>query len=265
MLQFAIPRRAFSLLTLVAVGGILLAIVLAERARRDLVQSNQSVIHSLDVERQFQSLLSTVLETERACQPAAATRDAEGSLTCERSQALVDSQLATVKRLTSDNPEQQRRLTNLSSVIAARMTELKAGLDGTGRGTAREIRKEADDAGEAVLSVVRTLIHTGIEEEQRLLAHRQTQLQNAIANRTFVTRILIACLVMAIATILYFWLRIMQLTPLVTLCAWSRTVKLGNEWVTFEEYLQRQFNISVTHAVSPDELAKILAEHPMPG
>jgi hypothetical protein len=76
-----------------------------------------------------------------------------------------------------------------------------------------------------------------------------------------VTRLLLGCLVVVIGSVLYFWLRVARLEPLVTLCAWSRTIKLGDEWVSFEVYLQRQFNIKVTHAVSPEELAKILEEH----
>ncbi|MBI1176865.1 hypothetical protein GC207_05445 [bacterium] len=48
-----------------------------------------------------------------------------------------------------------------------------------------------------------------------------------------------------------------QVDTLVTICAWSRTVQHNGEWISFEEYLRRRFNIQVSHGISPDELTKL--------
>lgn len=47
---------------------------------------------------------------------------------------------------------------------------------------------------------------------------------------------------------------------LVTLCAWSNTVKYGGEWVSFEKYLERRFGLMATHGISPAALQKLDAE-----
>ena len=47
---------------------------------------------------------------------------------------------------------------------------------------------------------------------------------------------------------------------LVTLCAWSNTVKYGGEWISFDTYLKRRFGVTTTHGISPDALEKMEAE-----
>jgi hypothetical protein len=43
----------------------------------------------------------------------------------------------------------------------------------------------------------------------------------------------------------------------VTLCAWTRSVEYEGEWISFEEYLRRKFDISSTFGMSPDALSQI--------
>ncbi|HXG70207.1 MAG TPA: GAF domain-containing protein [Gemmatimonadaceae bacterium] len=51
---------------------------------------------------------------------------------------------------------------------------------------------------------------------------------------------------------------------LVTMCAWSNTVKYEGEWITFERYLERRFGLITTHGISPKELEKLEAEDRAP-
>jgi hypothetical protein len=47
-----------------------------------------------------------------------------------------------------------------------------------------------------------------------------------------------------------------RVSGLVTMCAWSRTVEFQGEWISFEEYLKRRFNIDTSHGISPAEAEK---------
>ena len=118
----------------------------------------------------LQALLAAILDTEHACQPTGSD-DAERRTACERSQKVVDSQLATVKGLTTDNAEQQERLHRLTSLVAPRMNELRRGFDSAVRSTS-PIDTVAVQSKIAVVSDVRSLVQAGVEEEQRLLAER---------------------------------------------------------------------------------------------
>ena len=51
-----------------------------------------------------------------------------------------------------------------------------------------------------------------------------------------------------------------RVNTLVTICAWSRTVEYQGEWISFEEYLLRRFNINTSHGISPAEREKIFKD-----
>lgn len=48
-----------------------------------------------------------------------------------------------------------------------------------------------------------------------------------------------------------------RVQDLVTMCAWSRTVEYEGEWISFEQYLRRRFNINTSHGISPGEAEKV--------
>lgn len=37
----------------------------------------------------------------------------------------------------------------------------------------------------------------------------------------------------------------------VTVCAWTRKIKIGDEWLSFEEFLKRYLGLKVTHGIDP--------------
>ena len=47
---------------------------------------------------------------------------------------------------------------------------------------------------------------------------------------------------------------------LVTMCAWTKTVKYEGEWVSFERYLERRFGLMTSHGISPKGVAAIEAD-----
>lgn len=51
-----------------------------------------------------------------------------------------------------------------------------------------------------------------------------------------------------------------RVNDLVTMCAWSRTVEYQGEWISFEQYLLRRFNINTSHGISPAEVEKAFGD-----
>lgn len=47
---------------------------------------------------------------------------------------------------------------------------------------------------------------------------------------------------------------------LVTVCAWSNTVRYRGEWLRFEQYLSNRFGLATTHGISPRSLAQLDAQ-----
>jgi len=48
-----------------------------------------------------------------------------------------------------------------------------------------------------------------------------------------------------------------RVNALVTVCAWSRTVEYEGEWISFEKYLLKRFNVNTSHGISPEEAEKM--------
>jgi GAF domain-containing protein len=49
-----------------------------------------------------------------------------------------------------------------------------------------------------------------------------------------------------------------DVSDFVTICAWSRKIKIDNQWLTFEEFLQRFLGLKVTHGIEPTLAQAIL-------
>lgn len=47
---------------------------------------------------------------------------------------------------------------------------------------------------------------------------------------------------------------------IVTLCAWSNTVRYQGEWLSFGQYLTRRFGLMATHGISPAAMAQLEGE-----
>ena len=47
---------------------------------------------------------------------------------------------------------------------------------------------------------------------------------------------------------------------LVTLCAWTRTVRYEGEWMSVEKYLQRRYGVIASHGISPEAMAQLEAD-----
>ena len=48
-----------------------------------------------------------------------------------------------------------------------------------------------------------------------------------------------------------------------TICAWTKRIRVNDEWLTIEEFLKKQLHLKLTHGISPeaiDQLAKNEAE-----
>jgi hypothetical protein len=50
------------------------------------------------------------------------------------------------------------------------------------------------------------------------------------------------------------------LTPeeFITLCAWTKRVRVGDRWCSIEDYLLQFHGLTVTHGICPEVMAEIL-------
>ena len=249
-----------------AVAGVGLAVVVTvamaaiqwELYQR-VVASAQWVTHTLDVQRQFDALLTTVTDAETGQRGFLLMRDTEYLAPYRAARAAVEARLQTLRDLTADNPAQQVRLGHLAPLVRAKFAELTETVD-----LASHDHREAaltivaSHRGRDLMDRIRADIHDGVADEERLLARRTSALYRDVARRQYVSWGLVALNAGALAVLLWFVRRLQRLEPLVTVCAWSKTIHFEDQWITFEEYLRRRFHVVITHGISPDHAARLM-------
>jgi integral membrane sensor domain MASE1 len=58
--------------------------------------------------------------------------------------------------------------------------------------------------------------------------------------------------------------QVKRLEDFVTFCAWTGRVRWNDEWVSVERFLRERYNLTVSHGISEDGIAKLLADMPKP-
>ncbi|MEY4916333.1 MAG: hypothetical protein RL616_246 [Verrucomicrobiota bacterium] len=48
-----------------------------------------------------------------------------------------------------------------------------------------------------------------------------------------------------------------ELAKLVTVCAWTQKIRIGDKWMSFEEFIVKELGLSVSHGCAPDAEARL--------
>ena len=245
------------LLPLVLIG---IPAALAVRAERDLEKSFEWVTHTVSVERAVQSLAASLVDAETGQRGFLLTRREIYLEPYEAGRARVGQRVADLRNLTADNPSQQQRLDELQPLMQERLGLIDETIALAKRGehdAALEIVNS--DRGKNSMDRIRGLLRVMDDEEHRLLWLRRREAA-AQAGRT---SLLLFGLLGASAAVggLVFYLvrRLMKVEPVVNMCAYSKTIEYEGEWVSFEEYLRRRFNVATSHSMSPAEFERLRA------
>jgi hypothetical protein len=104
---------------------------------------------------------------------------------------------------------------------------------------------------------IRSGLQSMTEVEAGLLRSRQQSLVRELHRGDMISLGLAAALAVMLIALLVLARGAEHYRNLVTLCAWTRSVEYEGEWISFEEYLRRRFDVSTTHGIAPDALAQI--------
>src|SRR5207249_5742176 len=110
---------------------------------------------------------------------------------------------------------------------------------------------------DSLMTAIRSSLQSMTAEEASLLRGRQQVLVTELRHGDLISLALAAALFLMLIALLVIARGAEHYRNLVTLCAWTRSVEYEGEWISFEEYLRRKFNVSATHGISPDALSQI--------
>ena len=250
---------SFGLASTALVMGALL--LLEWKGGTAATESFEWVSHTLEIQRELTTVEARISEAESSKRGYLLTGQPSFLAPYNAATTDIRYRLINLRRLVADNSAQLRRLLIIESLSRAKLAEF----DST-------IKLERSGQRDAALAVVRasrsdslmTTIRSGLQgmisEEAQLLRNRQKSLVTELQHGDMISLGLAAALAAMLIALLVIARGAEHYRNLVTLCAWTRSVEYEGEWISFEEYLRRKFNLSATHGISPDALTEIQAE-----
>jgi CHASE3 domain sensor protein len=254
-------KRSSTLLFVAGLGAVAIVIVwivvLDWRAERAIDHSFGWVRHTLEVERELSAIQASLADAETAQRGFLLTGTDSYLKPYTDAQRDLPVSMRDVAALVSDNPNQQRRIRSLSVLTRDKLAELDSTIRLARAGQrSAALRLVESNFGEALMIKIRGTIFNALREEESLLADRQEALAEATHTRRALALGLVVALGILLAGIGVALRRVRAYENLVTLCAWSKTVSYEGEWMSFEEYLRRRFDLTASHGISPEAMAQ---------
>ncbi|MCP3399602.1 CHASE3 domain-containing protein [Bradyrhizobium sp. CCGB20] len=168
-------RRVFWQILLLAAGLLVLTVIsagsvyLVNEARKD----SKSVLHTIEVENQINSLLLEVRRAESSARGFLLTRGPDLQSDYEKAVAAIVPALDKLTRQISDNPAQRDNIEKLSSAIETRLDQFSREMNFVKQGqvdNATALIREA--AAGNITTTISNLANAMIREEERLFRIR---------------------------------------------------------------------------------------------
>jgi PAS domain S-box-containing protein len=178
--------------------------VVSHRSTTQLVETARSVAHTRAVLEKLEAVLAQLASAETGARGYIVAGEERYLEPSRAAIAVIDQEVKELRRLTADNPNQQRRLDMLEPLIAGRIALVTEMIDvrkNWGFEAARQLVMTDKDRG--ITDVIRRLISEAEREERGLLQRRDEE----VTRRTRYTTLIIA-----VASLLAF--------ALVALAAW---------------------------------------------
>jgi CHASE3 domain sensor protein len=141
-----------------------------------LIENDAWVAHTYQVRTELADLLSDLKDAETGQRGYLITGDESYLAPYQSSLAAVKSTLGDVRRLTSDNPDQQRRLSAISPLIDAKLAELKQTIDlRRTAGFDAALKVVVTNAGKTYMDQMRSITAEADQEERDLLKLRSEE------------------------------------------------------------------------------------------
>ena len=174
--------------------------------------------------------------------------------------SLIRNDIQQLKTLTDDGLGQRAHIAELQNLVAEQLSLDPEKIAG-GKTDAADTRAVAlTEQGKSTLDKIGRVLFRIREEEGYWLNVRQQRTEdNAIASE-IASVVLIGAVALALLFIVIIRLRLERLQRVVTICAWTGLVYYEGQWIRMDEYLQRRFGLSVSHGLSKEASAKIIAE-----
>jgi CHASE3 domain sensor protein len=257
--QLTQPVRNLILLVMLLPSiSVTVAAFLAHKDHVRIQRSFEGIMHSRDVEKLVYQLVADVVQVEAGQRGYLLTGRLSYLEPFASARSTVTSDLADLRQKVLSYPAQRERLERIDALIADKLETASQtiALENTGQHAAA-VKLVRADQNKKTLETIRAVANEMAEHEQQLLVVPQHELSTRSQYHARVLYALLALNSVSIGCIFILLKSLTKLKSIVRMCAWSRTIEYEGEWISFERYLERRFNIDITHGISPPEAEKL--------
>ncbi len=241
----------------------LLALVMTSwLAHQTIMQFRESfywVIHAYNTFNVLEQTESHIVDAEAGRRGYLLTGRKDYLIPYDNAMALISSNIQQLKTLTSYGLSQRTHIAELQNLVTEQLSLDPEKI--AGQTNAPDARAVAlTEQGKATMDKIGRVLFRMREEEGYWLNVRQQRTEDKAIASEIASVILIGAVALALVIIVFIRLRLERLQRVVTICAWTGLVKYEGQWIRMDEYLQRRFGLSVSHGLSQEASAKIVAE-----
>lgn len=262
-------QRHLLFISAVAAPLILLCVLgfLSHRSQTDQEDSSRWVAHTLRVKASVWVLLALIKDAETSQRGYLLTKDLSFLESYESALQNIPNEFSGLRRLTADNPHQQDRLMKLEPMITAKRDVMAGAVALLQKGNLQDV-SELLHRGQSLMKQIQENINQLDTEEERLLTIRQERLNRSARTHMIESWLTISMAFGGVIVVFLLLRHAHKMEAMAVICAWSKTIRYQEEWMSIEEYLSRRFGITSTHSISPAEMEKMLGsdfEPALPG
>lgn len=178
----------------------------------------------------------------------------------QRSMQAIREDLAELKKETRGISSQQANLALLEKTVNDELVFDPSAVAFAGLNSTNSSVLAMTERGKIKLEHIRRILFQAHEEQEHALSEQQQRAESDVVYTQVMSLVLIIAVALALAMVVVIMLRLEKLQEFVTVCAWTGQVKFQGQWLRLDEYLKRQFGISVSHSLSQEAAEKMMRE-----
>jgi CHASE3 domain sensor protein len=218
------------------------------------------VLHSYKVMDLFQQTQAHMVDAEANQRGYLLTGREEYLELYQTAMQTIRSDLAELKSFTRVDPAQQANIALLETFVTEELEFDPAKVLPINQNATSTAVVKVTESGKQKIERVRRVLFQVHEDEQQALSRHQQAAEADVISGQIMSLVLIVAVAVALVLVLLILMRLERLQQFVTICAWTGQVKFQGEWLRLDEYLQRQFGISVSHSLSQEAATKMKRE-----
>lgn len=172
----------------------------------------------------------------------------------------IRDDIGQLKKMTVNDPSQQANIFSLEQLVDSELVFDPATAFSSGQFQTNASVVTLTAHGKQKIEDLRRILFQAREAQERVLSKHQQDAESEVVSGEIMSMLLIAAVAVALVFVMVILLRLEKLQQFVTVCAWTGQVKFQGQWLRLDQFLERQFGISVSHSLSQEAAEKMMRE-----